>query len=93
MIPIEQISKNICFLRKQQVLLDKDMAELYGVETRQRIQAVKRNLKRSPEDFMFQLSKQEFKILRSQNVISSWVVVDTLLIYLPSKGLPCYHQY
>ena len=72
MIPIEQISKKICFLRKQQVLLDKDLAELYGVETRQLIQAVKRNLKRFPEDFMFQLSEKEFKFLRSQNVISSW---------------------
>ena len=72
MSQIEQITKKICYLRKQQVILDKDLAELYGVETRQLIQAVKRNLKRFPEDFMFQLSEQEFKILRSQYVISSW---------------------
>jgi hypothetical protein len=71
-IPIERITNKIYFLRKRQVLLDKDLAELYGVETRQLIQAVKRNLKRFPDDFMFQLTEEEFKNLRSQNVISSW---------------------
>jgi hypothetical protein len=72
LIPIDRITSKICYFRKQQVLLDKDLAELYQVETRQLIQAVKRNLKRFPEDFMFQLTDEEFKILRSQNVISSW---------------------
>ena len=54
------------------VVLDKDLAELYDVETRSLIQAVKRNLDRFPEDFMFNLNEKEFENLRSQFVISSW---------------------
>lgn len=53
-------------------MLDQDLAELYGVETKQLNQAVKRNLSRFPDDFMFQLTKEEYKILRSQNDTSSW---------------------
>ena len=53
-------------------MLDKDLAELYGVETRTLNQAVQRNKDRFPEDFMFQLSRYEFEILISQIVISSW---------------------
>lgn len=53
-------------------MLDSDLAELYDVETRVLNQAVKRNSPRFPEDFMFQLSKEEFKILKSQNATSSW---------------------
>jgi len=71
-IQIERITNKIYSLRKHQVLLDKDLAELYGVETRQLVQAVKRNIKRFPDDFMFQLSGEEFKNLRSQIVSSSW---------------------
>jgi hypothetical protein len=52
-------------------MLDADLAQLYGVETRVLVQAVKRNLARFPEDFMFQLSAEEFANLRSQSVISS----------------------
>ena len=71
-IQIERITNKIYSLRKHQVLLDKDLAELYGVETRQLVQAVKRNIKRFPDDFMFQLSGEELKNLRSQIVSSSW---------------------
>jgi hypothetical protein len=53
-------------------MLDQDLAAMYGVETRVLVQAVKRNLDRFPEDFMFQLSKDEFANLKSQIVISSW---------------------
>ncbi len=53
-------------------MLDADLAELYGVETRTLLQAVKRNSERFPPDFAFQLSSEEFKNLRSQFVISSW---------------------
>jgi hypothetical protein len=53
-------------------MLDRDLAELYGVETKTLNQAVKRNAERFPEDFMFQLSNQEFEILKSQFVTSSW---------------------
>jgi phage regulator Rha-like protein len=53
-------------------MLDRDLAELYGTETKKLLQAVKRNIERFPEDFMFQLTKSEFGSLRSQIVTSSW---------------------
>ena len=71
-VPVEAIEKRILLLRGQKVMLDEDLAELYGVETRILNQAVKRNLLRFPEDFMFQLSEEEFseyQTLRSQFVI------------------------
>ncbi len=58
-IPIQKIERKILFIRDQQVILDRDLAELYGVETKVLNQAVKRNLTRFPEDFMFQLTKEE----------------------------------
>jgi len=61
----------IVWLRGQKVLLDADLATLYGVETRVLVQAVKRNVERFPEDFMFQLSGKELDVLRSQFVISN----------------------
>jgi phage regulator Rha-like protein len=72
LIPLERISGKIYKIRKNYIMLDQDLAELYGIETRHLIQAVKRNINRFPEDFMFQLFKDEFKILRSQIVTSSW---------------------
>ena len=54
------IQSRILALREQRVMLDADLAQLYGVETRVLVQAVKRNLSRFPEDFMFQLSTEEF---------------------------------
>ena len=59
-------------IRGQKVMLDKDLARLYGVETKVLNQAVKRNIKRFPEDFMFQLNREEFENLKSQIVTSSW---------------------
>jgi phage regulator Rha-like protein len=53
-------------------MLDSDLAKLYGVTTKVLNQAVKRNVNRFPEDFMFQLTEEEYQILRSQNVTSSW---------------------
>ncbi len=72
LIPLEKITSIIYLIRNEKVLLDSDLAMLYDVETKVLIQAVKRNSNRFPEDFMFQLSKEEFKILRSQIVTSSW---------------------
>ncbi len=72
LIPIENISSKIYFIRNEKVLLDQDLAEMYNVETKKLIQAVKRNIDRFPKDFMFQLSKNEYAILRSQIVTSSW---------------------
>ena len=67
---IQSIQNKIYFIRDQKVMLDFDLAELYEVETRVLNQAVKRNLKRFPDDFMFQLSSSEWEILKSQIVIS-----------------------
>jgi hypothetical protein len=71
LIPVEVIEKKILLLRGDKVMLDADLAALYEVETRVLVQAVKRNIERFPEDFMFQLSHEEFADLRSQIVISS----------------------
>jgi hypothetical protein len=70
LMPVEQIEKAIHFIRGERVILDADLARLYGVATRALVQAVKRNLQRFPKDFTFQLSLDEFKFLRSQIVIS-----------------------
>ena len=72
LVPVEFIAQSILLLRGQKVLLDADLAELYGVETKVLLQAVKRNRERFPEDFMFQLTADEFGILRSQFVTSRW---------------------
>lgn len=61
----------IIWLRDEKVMLDAHLAKLYGVETRALVQAVKRNIDRFPDDFMFQLTDQEEDFLRSQNVISN----------------------
>ena len=68
MSEIEELRNRIHVIRGQQVMLDKDLAELYGVEVRVLNQGVKRNLKRFPSDFMFQLTKEEYDSLRSQFV-------------------------
>jgi hypothetical protein len=71
-VPAERIERSILLIRGQKVMLDRDLAQLYQVETRALLQAVKRNLDRFPRDFMFQLTQGEFQDLRSQSVISSW---------------------
>ena len=78
LLPLETITHRILLLREQKVLLDADLATLYGVETKVLLQAVKRNLERFPEDFMFQLTNQEFNVLRSQSVTSSSEALETL---------------
>jgi hypothetical protein len=70
-IPSERIVSKIYVIRNKKVMLDRDIAELYGVSTRELNQAVKRNIKRFPADFMFQLDKQEFENWKSQIVISN----------------------
>jgi len=66
-----EIKDKIYTIRGLQVMLDRDLAELYGVETKVLNQAVKRNKKRFPEEFMFQLTKKEIGILKSQIVTTS----------------------
>lgn len=68
LVPVEVIENRILSMRGQRVMLSADLAELYGVEPKALVQAVKRNLKRFPEDFMFQLTQDEGRLLRSQNV-------------------------
>jgi hypothetical protein len=71
-IPDETIISKIYLIRGQKVMLDSDLAVLYGVETKRVNEQVKRNIDRFPEDFMFQLSEEEFNNLKSQNATSSW---------------------
>jgi hypothetical protein len=72
MIELSNIQSKIYEVRGCKVMLDVDLAQMYQVETRVLNQSVSRNIKRFPPDFMFQLTKQEFVILMSQFVISSW---------------------
>lgn len=72
LIPEQVIERKIFLLRGQKVMLSTHLAKLYKVEIRALIQAVKRNIERFPEDFMFQLKDEEYKNLKSQSVISSW---------------------
>ena len=70
-IPAERIQQSILLIRGEKVMLDRDLAVLYGVETKVFNQAVKRNSERFPSDFMFQLTDEESKALRSQIVTSN----------------------
>ncbi len=71
LVTIDIIERKIYVVREQKVMLDSDLATLYGVETRVLNQAIKRNIERFPEDFMFQLTVEEFENLKSQFVTSS----------------------
>jgi len=70
-VPAEFAERRIILIRAQNVIIDADLAQLYGVETRRLNEQVKRNKARFPEDFMFQLTQEEFDNLRSQSAISS----------------------
>ena len=70
LIPVERIERAILVLRGQKVMLDSDLAVMYGVGTRELVQATKRNPERFPSDFVFQLTPQEVSVLKSQIVIS-----------------------
>ena len=69
---LQVIQSKIYEMRGQKVMLDRNLAEMYGVEVRALNQAVKRNIDRFPSDFMFQLNEEEWANLKSQFVISSW---------------------
>ena len=70
-VPLETIERKIYLIRNRKVLLDQDLAELYDVKPKALIQAVKRNLDRFPDDFMFQLTSDEAAAMRSQSVTAS----------------------
>ncbi|WP_108868909.1 ORF6N domain-containing protein [Aquimarina aquimarini] len=71
-IPNEIITSKIYLIRNQKIILDSDLSELYEVETKQLKRQVRRNIERFPEDFMFELPKEEFENLRSQFGTSNW---------------------
>ena len=73
-LPDELIINKIYFIRGQKVMLDKDLAEMYGIETKRLKEAVRRNSDRFPKDFIFTLTQKEFQHLRSQFATSSWSV-------------------
>ena len=72
LVPIEVIEKKILLINGQKVMLDSDLAELYGVETKMLLRAVKRNNERFPQDFMVQLTKEEFDNLKYHFGTSRW---------------------
>ena len=72
LISEEIILQKILLMRGQKVMLDRDLADMYGVEVKRLNEAVKRNANRFPEDFMFQLAQNEWRDLKSQNATSSW---------------------
>lgn len=71
-IPDEAVINKIYFFRDNNVMIDSDLANLYQVETKRLNEQVKRNKKRFPKDFMFQLNEKEFENLKSQNATTSW---------------------
>ena len=87
-LPVEsKVESLIRVIRGQKVMLDRDLAELYGVETRRLNEQVKRNIERFPEDFMFQLTSNEFDNLKSQIAISSWGGVRKLPYAFTEQGV------
>ena len=74
-------------IRDMKVMLDRDLAELYGVETKRLNERVKRNIKRFPDDFMFQLSSKEFSDLKSQIATSNWGGVRKLPYAFTEQGV------
>ena len=86
-IPDDIISSKIYLIREKKIMLDKDLALLYGVTTGNLNKAVKRNIKRFPEDFMFQLSKQEFENLIFQFGTSSWGGTRNLPFAFTEQGV------
>ena len=86
-IPDEVVMSKIYLIRNQKVMLDKDLAELYVVTTGNLNKAVGRNLKRFPDDFMFQLKEEEFRNLIFQIGISSWGGTRKLPFAFTEQGL------
>lgn len=87
LITHEMIAERIFLIRRHKVMLDGDLAKLYKVPTGRLNEQVKRNIKRFPEDFMFQLTKKEFKNLKSQFAISSWGGIRKLPYAFTEQGV------
>ena len=86
-VPDEVVMNKIYVIRNQKVMLDVDLADLYQVDTKRLNEQVKRNLKRFPEDFMFQLTQSEFENLKSQFATSSWGGKRKLPLVFTEQGV------
>jgi phage regulator Rha-like protein len=86
-LPEELIAAKIFEIRGKKVILDKDLAELYGVKTKKLNEQVRRNLKRFPDDFMYHLTRQEVVILRSQIATSRWGGTRYLPLAFTQEGV------
>ena len=87
LLTVESIRNCVYMMRGQQVMLDSDLADIYGYELKAMNQQVKRNIERFPEDFMFQLTKEEFENLKSQFVTSSWGGIRKLPYAFTEQGI------
>ena len=87
LLTVESIRNCVYMMRGQQVMLDSDLAYIYGYELKAMNQQVKRNIERFPEDFMFQLTKEEFENLKSQFVTSSWGGIRKLPYAFTEQGI------
>ena len=86
-LTVESIRNCVYTIRGQQVMLDSDLADIYGYELKAMNQQVKRNIERFPEDFMFQLTKEEFENLKSQFVTSSWGGIRKMPYVFTEQGI------
>lgn len=86
-LTVESIGNCVYTIRGQQVMLDSDLADIYGYELKAMNQQVKRNIERFPEDFMFQLTKEEFENLKSQFVTSSWGGIRKMPYVFTEQGI------
>jgi hypothetical protein len=94
LIPIDRITSKIYLIRNVKVMLDRDLAELYGVETKRLKEQVRRNIERFPEDFMFEFTKDELGNWRSQFATSNQLMLcpfkkTTLLTYYAQRNTMC----
>ena len=92
-IPDEIVMNKIYVVRGQKVMVDSDLAELYGVETRVLNQAVSRNLERFPEDFMFQLNEKEWNNFTEEKNTSNWGGRRKLPNVFTEHGVLCYQVF
>ena len=86
-VPEEVVISKIYYIRGRKVMLDEDLADLYEVETKQLKRQVRRNIDRFPDDFMFELTKEEFENLRSQTGTSSWGGVRYMPMAFTEQGV------
>jgi len=87
LLPVEIIANKILLIHGHKVMIDRDLAKLYGVEVKYLKRQVRRNIERFPKDFMFELSKDEFKNLRCQIVTSSWGGIRYLPLAFTEQGV------